>query len=248
MKVVVGLANIFTMLFFLGCNQSRTELHNILKAADTIKISRYYKEDTAIYYVTDANGLAIFKKIISGDLKDIPTGEQVGLIQYCSNGKPILEVRLVGETGIAYDLGDKAYKGLISYQAGMYIDQVFRTFSESKNKGPVFFIDNDIRDQNKAFVTTSGDFPDKWIKTTDIDSLIKLVKSKEKCACLVNPLSSYIPIDSNAELGGYAIDMISSYREGRNFSFSLWTCPKESDQLADSLILWYSQRKKTRSR
>ncbi|HWY34891.1 MAG TPA: hypothetical protein VNX68_09605, partial [Nitrosopumilaceae archaeon] len=62
-------------------------------------------------------------------------------------------------------------------------------------------------------------------------------------------VSSYVPFDSLAEVGGYAIQWIKAFKEKKNFSFSLYTCPKVNIKEADSLIMWWSQEtgKKHRS-
>ena len=89
-------------------------------------------------------------------------------------------------------------------------------------------------------VTMEDNFPNNWVTKKDIDTLIKLVNSREKCNCLLNPLSSYIPTKDIAELGGYAIWLIKAYREKRNVTFGLYACPKVNKVEADELILWWA--------
>ena len=74
-------------------------------------------------------------------------------------------------------------------------------------------------------ILMTDSFPDNWLKREDIDSLMKIVNSKEKCNCFLNPLSSYIPYDS-ADIGGYAVAMVSSFRQKKKVSFGLYACPK----------------------
>ena len=88
----------------------------------------------------------------------------------------------------------------------------------------------------------TDEFEENWVKRTDIDSLLKLTKSKLKCDCFLNPLSSYIPSDS-ADLGGYAIALIKSYKDKKRMSFGLYSCPKTSDKEAEELITWWTHQK-----
>jgi hypothetical protein len=58
---------------------------------------------------------------------------------------------------------------------------------------------------------------------------------------LVDPISSYIPFDSVAEVGGYAIQWIKAFKRKKKYSFSQYTCPKVNIKEADSLIRWWLQ-------
>ena len=89
-------------------------------------------------------------------------------------------------------------------------------------------------------VTMLDSFPKNWVKKEDIDTLIKLVNSREKCRCFLNPLSSHIPFDS-AEIGGYAARLIESYKEKKKLSFGLYACPKVDWIEADKLVNWWTQ-------
>jgi hypothetical protein len=87
-------------------------------------------------------------------------------------------------------------------------------------------------------LTMLDSFPEDWAKKKDIDTLIKLVNSREKCYCFLNPLSSHIPNDS-ADLGGYAIQLIESYKGKKKLSFGLYACPKTNKIQADKLVSWW---------
>jgi len=113
-----------------------------------------------------------------------------------------------------------------------------------KNMTPLSFIET-VRKKTNAgdlnVITMFDDFPDNWIKREDIDSLIKLVKSEEKCYCFLNPLSSFIPSDS-ATVGGYAIQLITAYRMGERVNFGLYSCPKTNEFEADNIIKWWTEQ------
>ena len=105
----------------------------------------------------------------------------------------------------------------------------------------------EIDNQNKdslMFMTMTDDFPKNWIKASQIDTLINLVNSKQRCLCFVNPLSSYIPFEDSADLGGYAIELIKAYKNRKTVSFGLNSCPKTNERDAQTLIEWWSKQMK----
>ena len=89
------------------------------------------------------------------------------------------------------------------------------------------------------FITVENDFPDKWMKESDIDTLINLISSKTKCKCLVNPLSSYLPTTEESDLGGYAIMFINSYRKDKQIKLGLHICPKSNEKEISELRKWW---------
>jgi len=88
------------------------------------------------------------------------------------------------------------------------------------------------------FLTLEDDFPHPWVTATDIDFLITLITSKEKCPCIKSPESSTIPTES-ADLGGYAIRLINSFRANQKLSFSLWSCPRTNEKDVQELTKWW---------
>jgi len=92
-------------------------------------------------------------------------------------------------------------------------------------------------------VTMYDDFPDQWVDSSDIDSLLTLIESKQKCYCFLNPLSSYIPFDDSADLGGYAIRIIKAYKENTRVSFGLYSCPKTNEKEVKELNKWWASQK-----
>ena len=86
-------------------------------------------------------------------------------------------------------------------------------------------------------------FPDDWVKKENIEPLIKLLKSQEKCYCIVNPLSSYSASSESATVGGFAIELINSYRLKKKLSFGLWSCPETDERKANEIIAWWEKEK-----
>ena len=116
-----------------------------------------------------------------------------------------------------------------------------------KNLTPCSFLElvkqkGNVNDRLGVYDMTD-DFPNNWIKHSDIDTLITLVNSKASCNCFLNPFSSYIPHEK-ADLGGYAIKLIKFYKENKKVSFGLYSCPTTNEKEANELIKWWSEQKK----
>ncbi len=92
-----------------------------------------------------------------------------------------------------------------------------------------------------SIVTMADTFAENWPRKSDVDSLMKLIRSKRKCACFVNPYSSYIPHDS-ADVGGYAIRLVKAYRRKQKVHFGLYACPKTNQQEVATLTDWWAKQ------
>ncbi|QBZ97569.1 hypothetical protein [Flavobacterium sangjuense] len=113
----------------------------------------------------------------------------------------------------------------------------------AKEYSPVSFI-RELKKKNELNVSTiESNFSKNWVKSKDLNSLISLVDSKEKCNCYLNPLSSYIPKDS-AEVGGFAIEFLKAFKENRKLDLGLYYCPKVNEKEAEELKSWWKEYNK----
>jgi hypothetical protein len=92
-------------------------------------------------------------------------------------------------------------------------------------------------------MSMTNEFPMHWVKEEHIEGLFKILESKEKCGCFLNPLSSYIPT-GNAEKGGYAGIFLKSFKEEEKIDLGLYSCPKVDEGLNEELRNWWNERKK----
>jgi hypothetical protein len=92
-----------------------------------------------------------------------------------------------------------------------------------------------------SVVTMTDTFAENWPHKSDVDSLMKLISSQKKCACFVNPFSSYIPHDS-ANVGGYAIQLVKAYKQKQKVRFGLYACPKTNQQDVATLTDWWRKQ------
>jgi hypothetical protein len=88
-----------------------------------------------------------------------------------------------------------------------------------------------------AFII-ANQFPKNWVKLDDVKKLILLIESKEKCKCLVDPLSSYIP-KQNADIGGYAILFINSFKNKSKIDIGLYSCPETNKNDIEEIQKWW---------
>ena len=84
--------------------------------------------------------------------------------------------------------------------------------------------------------------PSDWIKKEDIDTLILRVLDTTRVPCVVNPLSSYLPTNSNSCIGREAQMMIKSYIEKKGYLHFLYSCGSVDSLEAKKLIDWYNQK------
>ncbi len=97
-------------------------------------------------------------------------------------------------------------------------------------------------------ITIKQEFKKDWINEKDLDSLITLIDSREKCKCILNPLSSTIPIGDSADVGGYVILILNSYRHKSTLQFKTWACPKTNKDDVIEITRWKKELKQSRFR
>jgi hypothetical protein len=123
---------------------------------------------------------------------------------------------------------------------------------------PLSFIDSvTIKDNQDTLypILITNDFPLDWVKYSDIDTLISLIKSPRRCRCFTNPSGSpnlmYLPTedithDYKANVGGYAIIFINSFRNKTRIDLGLFYCPMTDSETSEELINWWRIYKHTK--
>ncbi|NVN95853.1 MAG: hypothetical protein HXX18_11275 [Bacteroidetes bacterium] len=113
---------------------------------------------------------------------------------------------------------------------------------------PISFLNAVVRKNDKDtlinVITMVDDFPIDWVKKSDIDTLMTLIKSTKRCNCFLNPLSSYIPTNISADIGGYAIIFVNSFRQKTKIKMGLYSCPKTEKQSVEKLTKWWENYNK----
>jgi len=110
-----------------------------------------------------------------------------------------------------------------------------------KDLNPKSFISLCKKRYNKTrinSVTIAGEFPDNWVKTNDIQYLISIMHSKEKCCGYMNVFSSFIS-NEDAEIGGFAIIFLNSYISKSRINLGLNNNPKTDKESIKKIETWY---------
>lgn len=122
-------------------------------------------------------------------------------------------------------------------------------WKQPKDYSPISFLEHVLIDDDKnedmQYAMMMDDFPIGWVKDSDIDTLMTFIDSEDKCYCFVSPLSSYLPIAEKANLGGYAIIFINSFRRGEKVSMGLHNCPQTDSAISEDIKQWWRQSKKS---
>jgi hypothetical protein len=97
------------------------------------------------------------------------------------------------------------------------------------------------KDSKLNFVTLSGEFPEDWVKPNDVQYLISIMHSKEKCCGYMNIFSSHM-LNENGEVGGFAIIFLNSYISKTKINLGLNCNPKTDPASIKKIETWYEKQ------
>lgn len=103
-------------------------------------------------------------------------------------------------------------------------------FKERYNKTPI------------NSISMVGDFPENWVKSNDVEYLMSIMNSREKCCGYMNVFSSFIS-NENAEVGGFAIIFLNSYISNTKINLGLNCNPKTDKESVKKIENWYRNMK-----
>lgn len=103
-------------------------------------------------------------------------------------------------------------------------------FKERYNKTPI------------NSISMVGDFPENWVKSNDVEYLMSIMNSHEKCCGYMNVFSSFIS-NENAEVGGFAIIFLNSYISNTKINLGLNCNPKTDEESVKKIENWYRNMK-----
>lgn len=123
-------------------------------------------------------------------------------------------------------------------------------FRSPKELTPLSLLKAVVREYHKDslinVITMVDEFPVDWVNVSDVDTLVSLITSTQKCCCLLNPFSSYIPTNKHAEIGGYAIIFINSFRQKSKINLGLYLCPYTDQDSVAEIKKWWTEYKQTK--
>lgn len=103
-------------------------------------------------------------------------------------------------------------------------------FKERYNKTPI------------NSISMMGDFPENWVKSNDVEYLMSIMNSREKCCGYMNVFSSFLS-NENAEVGGFAIIFLNSYISKTKINLGLNCSPKTDEESVRKIETWYKNMK-----
>ncbi|KQB39183.1 hypothetical protein [Flavobacterium aquidurense] len=105
-----------------------------------------------------------------------------------------------------------------------------KLFKERYNKTPI------------NSMSMMGDFPENWVKSNNVEYLMSIMNSREKCCGYMNVFSSFIS-NENAEVGGFAIIFLNSYISKTKINLGLNCNPKTDEESVKKIENWYRNMK-----
>jgi hypothetical protein len=99
------------------------------------------------------------------------------------------------------------------------------------------------KDSKLNFITLCGEFPGNWVKPNDIQYLISIMNSKEKCCGYMNIFSSTIT-NEPGEVGGFAIIFLNSYISKTKINLGSNCNPKVDLASIKKIDTWYQKQMK----
>ncbi|RKR11318.1 hypothetical protein C8C83_3038 [Flavobacterium sp. 90] len=112
---------------------------------------------------------------------------------------------------------------------------------DAKDLNPKSFITLFKERYNKTqinIVTMDGDFPENWVKPNDVQYLMSIIRSKEKCCGYKHTYSSFLSFE-DAEIGGFAIIFLNSYISNTKINLGLNCNPKTDEESIRKIEKWY---------
>jgi hypothetical protein len=94
-----------------------------------------------------------------------------------------------------------------------------------------------------VFQSRKNYFPIDWVKEQDIEALISILGSTEKCNPYCDIFVSSLNLE-DAEVGGYAALFIELYMYKKPIKFYGYVCPKVNEIRYDRILKWWEEQKK----
>ena len=102
----------------------------------------------------------------------------------------------------------------------------------------------DTNEMKSHIIITLGIAGYGWIKDSDLDTLIKLIDSKDKANCVVQAISSSMPTNEESTLGGQIMNLIDAYRFKKEYPYFLTDCSKNDEKRKYEILKWWFDKNK----
>lgn len=84
-------------------------------------------------------------------------------------------------------------------------------------------------------------FPKGFVRREHIDSLMLFIGADNGCRCFLSPYSSTIPRRQHADLGGWAIQLIESFKDNKTVTGGLVDCPTTTEERVSAIHNWWEK-------
>jgi uncharacterized protein len=103
----------------------------------------------------------------------------------------------------------------------------------------------DNKKTNQLNILTIGmQSPENWVAEKDIDSLMTLINSTDPAKCVMQVISSYLPISDSSTIGGQVMEIIEAFINKKTYPTFLTSCAKTDQERIDSINKWWNEQKK----
>jgi len=103
----------------------------------------------------------------------------------------------------------------------------------------------DSNDTSKVNILTIGmTASENWVSQEDIDTLIILINSTKPAKCVMQIISSYLPIGENSTIGGQVMNIIEAYKDKKLYPNALTSCAKTDEERIKKIKQWWDEQKK----
>ncbi len=103
----------------------------------------------------------------------------------------------------------------------------------------------DKKRPNQLNILTIGlQTPANWVTKKDIDTLIAFINSTEPAKCVMQVISSHLPVEGSSTIGGQVMDIIEAFKENIPYPTTLTSCAKTDQERIDRLTKWWNEQKK----
>lgn len=159
--------------------------------------------------------------------------------------------QIIDQTIIPNFKADNFYKGVFDgiQEIKMLLDKGSKSYFVNLNDYSVYqFIELLKMDKDKPsqlnILTIGMKTPENWLTKKDIDSLMTLIHSTEPAKCVMQVVSSHLPVGDNSTIGGQVMDIIEAFKENKSYPTILTSCAKTDQERIDKLTKWWDEQKK----
>jgi uncharacterized protein len=104
-------------------------------------------------------------------------------------------------------------------------------------------IDNEKPNQLNI-LTVDIQTPENWVSAKDIDSLMTFINSNEPAKCVMQVVSSHLPLGDSSTIGGQVMNIIEAFKDNKSYPTILKSCAKTNQERIEKLTEWWNEQKK----